>query len=101
MVWAYPAGKVAALLLSRATGDGPGNKNGVARWETFIGGALVVLDPVGAGVLMAHGYVRAGASDEEGFFSPGEKKVCRTADKVIQTGIAIKSAGTLGDKLTG
>lgn len=100
MVLAYPIGKVAAHLLSRATGDGTG-KNEVARWETMIGAALVAIDPVGAGALMVHGYVRNGASDKEGYFSPGEKKVCRTADKVIQTGIAIKSAGAIGGKLTG
>ena len=99
MVLAYPIGKVAAHLLSKATGYG--DKNDTARWETMIGGALIAIDPIGAGALMVHGYVRNGASDKEGHFSPGEKKVCRTADKVIQTGIAIKSAGAIGGKLTG
>jgi hypothetical protein len=100
MVLAYPIGKVAAHLISKVSGDGTG-KNEVARWETLIGGALIALDPVGAGALMVHGYVRNGTSDKEGYFSPSEKKACRSADKVIQTGIAIKSVGTLGDKLTG
>ena len=100
MVWAYPVGKAAAYLLCKANGEGM-DKSTVSGWETWVGSMLTVVDPVGGGVLLAHGIVRRGCADKEGHFSEKEKKVCRAADKAIRTGVAIKSAGTLGGKLAG
>lgn len=99
MVWAYPVGKVAAHLLCKANGEGM-DKSTVAGWETWVGSMLTIVDPIGGGVLAAHGIARRGCADREGNFSDKEKKVCRVADKAIQAGVAIKSAGALGD-LTG